>query len=172
MSVFNTLPTISQNDSIEDIILYNKGITLYEFMYHDLDIGRQIYNLDSTVFEDKIRREILLKQWIVFVSTAIDYFEKVIQKFPQSEFVPEARYNAAKLYMYSSDQENAIIHFTQLINSKTDHLETNNIKRRTIKEKKHQACIYLTEIYIDQERYNEALKILKTYRQISKWYNL
>lgn len=165
LSLLNIQLTSAQNDSIEALILFNKGITLYDLVYRDINFDEQIARLDSTKTEENIQIEVLTDQKEEIIYIALDYFEELIDDFPESPLLYRAANNAGQLCWNIEDLEDAIKHFTFILNGNADDMESGGIGEGLMAEPyamyKNRACKNLTRIYIDLEEYDKALKYLK-----------
>ena len=81
------------------------------------------------------------------VPKAIEGFEKYLQQFPQGLHALKSSFYLAQLYYNSGEKDKSIPHYTKVVNSSKSEFTEQSLSR-------------LSQIYLEQERYEEAIPVL------------
>lgn len=142
----------AQEQNFDDIIIFNKGIALYDLIYSDLMIGEN----DSITEEDKIHNE--LKEEILDVS--INYFEELITNHPDSKLLNRAKYNIAFISHELDYLNTAKKYYKDLLETETNEDEKGGPGEGIMAEPytlyKNRVAKALAEIYIEYEQFDSA----------------
>lgn len=153
----------SQNHN-EDLELFNKGNGLYELVYDDLYMDHTLSKLDTTKLEERIEYKILFDQKDEILERALEYFEKVIDEYPESKLAFRAMTNAALIATELYYSDTAINYYKKIINSNASDKEKGGIGNGLMAEPyalyKNRACKNLAEIYLTESNYKESIRYI------------
>lgn len=148
----------------EDIALLGRGNALFEIIYYDLELDSKLENLDTSTVEGKIRYEILSEQKEEILETSLEYFEELIEEYPESELYFRAMNNAAAVSNQLGYEDEAIKYYKTILGSKAKDNEKGGVGFGIMAEPyalyKNRACKYLAEIYIARKEYTQAIKYI------------
>lgn len=152
-------------ESNEDLAIFNKGNALFNLIYEDLDIDYEMYQLDTTQLEGKIRYKILNNHKEEILERSLEYYEELIDNYPKSELLYRAINNAALISEKLDYYDEAIGYYETILRSKADDSEKGGVGSGLMGEPyalyKNRACKSLASIYIKQKDYKKALKYIK-----------
>lgn len=153
MSVF-TCCCVAQEDEHfnDDKTLYDSGYALFKF-YEDFEIDEKINNYDTvTDIENELRNNtIKLKE--ALLEQALDYFDKVIEKHPESKYYISALYNKAGAE-YILGYNTAKISYLSLINSVK--VENDSLNKSFILP----SIYFLAELECKDKNYTKSLEYI------------
>ncbi|WPY97636.1 hypothetical protein [Christiangramia sp. OXR-203] len=154
---------IAQNEN-EDLAIFSKGEAVYNLIYEDFDIQYEIDHLDTTKVEEKIEYELLREMKSSILERSLEYYEEVIDNYPNSQLLYRALNNAALISNQLDYKEEAIEYYNQILNSEANDKEEGGVGSGLMAEPyalyKNRAAKSLAEIYISQKKFNEALKYI------------
>ena len=153
----------------EDIILFNKGVSIYEVV-KELYLEDKIEKIDTLTQKGKIKYEILVDEKESILDLAFEKFEEYTEKYPKSKLYHKALYNLAQISSQIEYYEDEEIKYLNLILS-SDANDKENSGRSGLMSNpyanfKNEASKRLTEIYIEKEDFKKALE----YAELNKKY--
>ena len=164
LSIFLLLGKTLLSQDQEDLVLFSKGNALYEMVYDELDIDYELKYLDTTKLEEKITYEMLQEHKELILEKALAYFEELIQEFPTSDLRYRAMNNAALVSYELGHNKKAIEYYQNILKSEAKDQEKGGVGQGIMANPyalyKNRACKNLGEIYIQEAKYQEAIKYL------------
>jgi len=154
------------NSIQKDELLFEKGLLLHQLIDEDLNLNKVINTKDTT--EVKIKEfAVDIKETIL--EKALEYYQELIDSFPQSNLLFRALNNKGFIELALEDTEEAIKTFQIILDSKAEDNEKGGIGSGLMGEPyanyKNRAAKMLAEIYIKAYDYKKAVKYLGLTRQ-------
>lgn len=154
---------IAQNEN-EDLAVFNKAEAVYNLIYEDFDIQYELDHLDTTMVEEKIEYELLKEMKSSILERSLEYYEELIDNYPNSKLLYRAINNAALISNQLDYKDEAIEYYNQILNSEANDKEEGGVGSGLMAEPyalyKNRAAKSLAEIYISQEKFNKALEYI------------
>lgn len=152
-------------DLQKDEILFNKGIASYSFVYDDIDVDFEIEMLDSLIVEEKIKMEILKELKEQALGRSSEYFEEVVDDFPDSKLFFRSMNNVAYISLELGEIDSAIKYYKIILESKANDNELGGIGEGIMADPyalyKNRACKSLANIYLEKGDHVMALKYIE-----------
>lgn len=151
--LFNCIFCFAQEDQDqhEDIALLSKGIAICEVI--DNELRDQIESLDTTTQSEAILRYDLEEMRENLCKKSLLYFDKLIQKYPESRLYYIAMYNKAWLQRCLEEDDDAKISYLTVINNiDTTQEYYSKLKRPSLTA--------LADIEINRKNYSQAIEYL------------
>ena len=149
----------------EDLVLFSKATAIYDLIYEEFDLEYEIELLDSAQFEDKVTKDLLTSLQENLLVIALEYFEQIIEDYPDSDLIFRSLNNAANISYQLDHIDEAILYYKRIIDSEANDLESNGLGTGIMSEPyalyKNRATKKLAEICISQEEFSKALEYLK-----------
>ncbi len=155
--------------TIEDITLFNKGVSIYEVV-EELYLDDKIQKADTLTQSGIIKYKLLVDEKESILDLAFEKFEEFIEKYPNSELYHKALYNLAKISSqieYYEDDE--VKYLNMILSSDANDKENsgrNGLMSNPYANFKNEASNRLTEIYINKKDFKKALE----YAELNKKY--
>lgn len=154
---------IAQNEN-EDLAIFNKGEAVYNLIYEDFDIQYELDHLDTTMVEEKIEYEVLKEMKSSILERSLEYYEDLIEDYPNSKLFYRALNNAALISNQLDYKDEAIEYYNQILNSDANDKEEGGVGSGLMAEPyalyKNRAAKSLAEIYLSQENFNKAIEYI------------
>lgn len=145
----------------EDLVLFGKGNALYEMVHYELFIDNKLINLDTSNIEEKIKYHLLKEQKGVMLEKALEYFEELIEDFPESDLLYRTVNHAALIAHQLNYEEKAIEYYKTIMTTKDNKKsDVEDVFMAGSSFYKNSACKSLAEIYIKKGKYTEAIKYI------------
>lgn len=161
--------TSNKNEKL-DIVTFNRGVTIFE-MIDELSIDWELQRLDTLKQNEKVKYDILKNEKEEILELALDQFGKMIQDYPDSKLYHKSLYNLAQISSLLNYEEDEIKYLEMILNSNANDKENSGrsgLMSNPYANFKNEASNRLTEIYIQKEEFETALK----YKKINKKYPL
>lgn len=145
-----------------DIMLFSKGIALYELANDGLNLEFDS-NSSDTLQGEKLRvQQIKLQEDIL--DKSLDYFEQLLEDYPKSKLYFRTLNNKAQIEFELKDFESAKETYIQIIESKAKDKELGGVGSGIMAEPyanyKNRALKRLAEIEYIDKNYNQAIEYL------------
>lgn len=143
----------------KDEQLFEKACLMQQLVHEDLGLD-DVIKADSIKAVQELATEI--KETILY--KAIDYYQKLIDSFPESKFLFRALNNKGFIELALKDSGDAKLTFLTILNSKADDKEPGGIGSGIMAEPyanyKNRAIKVLADISIQEGNFTEAIKYL------------
>jgi len=153
------LNCVNAQTNYEDHIIFSKGITLFELVYNDLNFDKEIRNLDTTKFDEKIKRELLNEQKKDILEKSLYHFKDLMDKYPKSTFYLRSMLNTAQISNVLGYKNDAIKYYIKIIEINDDDKE-NRGDSNPYSLLKNRVCKSLAEIFIKKREFKKAIKYI------------
>jgi len=144
----------------QDELLFEKGILLQNSLRDELELNEIISENDSASEKSILAREINES----ILEIAWDYYQELIDSFPNSKLYYRALNNRAFIELQTDDKEGAKATFLEILNSNADDKEKGGLGSGLMAEPnanyKNRATNILARLAYDEKDYKEALKYL------------
>ncbi|QYJ67791.1 tetratricopeptide repeat protein [Flavobacterium litorale] len=151
----------------EDTALFYKGIGFYEASYeayhHKLKIHSKNKEVDSLKISRKFILESSAKLKEKILEQALEYFDELIENYPESKLYFMALNNKAEIE-YELEYDAAKDTFIEILKSDASDngpYNEDGLTGEAYANYKNRACLRLAYIAHESENYNEAIKYLK-----------
>lgn len=156
-----------KKDKHGDIILFNKGIALWELYDETLNLEGKINNYDTLIDEQKKLRKQAINLKDEILDKALDYFDELIKQYPKSELFFRALNNKAKLEFDLGYINDAKKSYLAIYLSKAKDTEKGGIGSGIMAEPyanyKNRALKQLSEIENSQGNFTKAIGIFRSH---------
>ncbi len=144
-----------ENSKKADVLLFEKAIYLQDKLQDELQLESRLFSEDTSSERYKIRQEINE----AILELAWDNYQKLIDKYPNSNLYFNALYNRALLDIELGDGDSAEVAFKEILSQpdKNQKDESSDLKVGATRT--------LAELSIKNGKYNEALIYLDKYKQ-------
>lgn len=154
-----------KDDMYGDIILFNKGMAVYDAINEDLSLDNEIKDIDTTLIYDKKKYADFVEMKESLLYRALTYFTELVKKYPDSNLYFMALNNKAQLEMELDDPKSANETYIKILESKANDKDRGGLGSGLMAEPyanyKNRACVRLAELEYKLGNYNNAIKYLK-----------
>ncbi|AZA53637.1 tetratricopeptide repeat protein [Chryseobacterium sp. G0201] len=147
----------------QDLILFERAITLQEFLNDNLndEINQDTINLTE---QNKLRRNFAIELKENTLEKVISNYDELIKEFPQSKLIFRALNNKGFAEIENGNYDNAKKTFQKILNSNADDLEKigvgSGIMGEPYSNYKNRALKTLARIEIRDRNYQQAVQYL------------
>ncbi len=168
--IFASCKSQKNNDSDMDTVLFNKGLAIFEVI-EETGFDYELEKIDTTTTAGKIEFEILATKKEDILDFALEQFERLTDKYPDSKLYHKALYNLAHISSILEYEQDEINYLKKILASNANDKEDSG--RRDLMSNpyanfKNEASGRLTEIYIRKGDFAKAL----TYQKLNEEYPL
>lgn len=159
-SLKNTTSSVEEN---ADLIIFNKGVSIFEVI-DETSFDYELDNADTTTVEGKIKFETLNNKKEEILELAFEQFEKIIEEYPNSELYHKSLYNLAHISSLMDYEEDEIEYLEMILNNDANDKEfsgRSGLMANPYANFKNEASNRLTDIYIEKEDFEAALRFKK-----------
>ena len=150
----------TQNEKF-DIVLFNKGVTIFEII-DETSFEYELKKIDTTTVKGKVKYETLNNKKEDILDYALEQFEKVIEEYPNSKLYHKSLYNLAHINSLMDYEEDEIKYLKMILSSNANDKENsgrNGLMANPYANFKNEASNRLTEIYIKKGDYKNCFRI-------------
>ncbi len=166
--LFASCKSLKKNDSDMDTVLFNKGLAIFEVI-EEAGFDYELEKIDTTTTEGQIKFETLATKKEDILDFALEQFESLADKYPDSKLYPKALYNLAHICSILEYEQDEINYLKKILNSDANDKEDSGRKglmSNPYANFKNDASNRLVEIYINKGDFDKAL----TYQKLNEKY--
>lgn len=150
--ILTSLSCIAQDkkDKHGDIVLFSKGIALYELANDEFELGFDVDSIDTLQGKKLISQQIRLKEDVL--DKSLYYFEQLIEEYPKSKLYFQALNNRARIEFELEDFKAAKETYIKIFESKVNNDDDPNHMNEVVKR--------LSTIEYNLKNYKKSIEYL------------